>query len=208
MTVDPSFPVDNSGNLAYAKLGTGNSIWVPIVEKAFCYFRDPSNISYQAIAGGWSEEAFADFGSTDATALKNTQAANGQAVVATDQPVDSGRPDGDARHSANAQHARRSAYVFSCSGELDGTIELRNPWGCNPIDRTTCNWATTRTAATSISPAPGPQRHAGNLLGDSAGREPHADAKPDPGTHRRPLTQRPLRLRRLTQRQHPAGSDA
>ncbi|HZK80487.1 MAG TPA: C2 family cysteine protease, partial [Humisphaera sp.] len=134
VTVDPSFPVDGYGNLAYAKLGSGNSIWVPIVEKAFCYFRDPSNISYQAIAGGWSEEAFADFGSTDATALKNTQAANGQAVVTQiSQWIQEGR-----MVTLGTQQTPTTLvdlHMYSVvQVNSDGTIELRNPWGCNPID--------------------------------------------------------------------------
>ena len=49
--VDGYLPINGNG-LTYAGLGLTNSIWVPIMEKAYAYFREGLN-SYDSIYGGW-----------------------------------------------------------------------------------------------------------------------------------------------------------
>jgi len=52
LRLDADLPVNVSGSLAYAKTSSDGEIWVPIVEKAFTYFRYGQN-SYSSINGGW-----------------------------------------------------------------------------------------------------------------------------------------------------------
>jgi hypothetical protein len=56
---------DGSLALAYTGFGNGGAVWAPILEKAWTYFRKQSErkdgikaTSYQAIDGGWLDEAF------------------------------------------------------------------------------------------------------------------------------------------------------
>ena len=52
LRVDADLPVRGYNSLAYAKLGSDGELWVPIIEKAYTYFRRGEN-SYQSISGGW-----------------------------------------------------------------------------------------------------------------------------------------------------------
>jgi hypothetical protein len=51
VTVDADLWVNAAGKPLYAKLGTGGSLWVPIVEKAFAFWREQLG-SYGSIVGG------------------------------------------------------------------------------------------------------------------------------------------------------------
>jgi len=59
--VDDDLPVDDSGRLAYAKLGVSGSMWVAITEKAFAIYRRGGS-SFQDLDIGWSTEVFRAFG--------------------------------------------------------------------------------------------------------------------------------------------------
>lgn len=74
--VDGDLPVNttNSGGsaLAYASFGRAGSLWGSIMEKAWTYFRKSSDrtdgimaTSYQAIGGGWLDEAFNAMGASN-----------------------------------------------------------------------------------------------------------------------------------------------
>ena len=58
--VDNDLAVKNAGNtfLQYTATGVDNSMWVPIMEKAFTYVRVPGANSYASIEGGFSFDAF------------------------------------------------------------------------------------------------------------------------------------------------------
>ena len=61
--VDGNLPVNSSGQLEYAKLGQDGATWVPIMEKAFAYFRNAARgPSYSSIDFGWPSAAPWDLG--------------------------------------------------------------------------------------------------------------------------------------------------
>jgi len=88
---------DSNGGLTYARLGVDDSIWVPIVEKAWAFFRDQEG-SYASISGGNSglggaigmgaSKEVGEFGAFDAQAIINW-------VIA-------GRPAGAVANDVNA----------------------------------------------------------------------------------------------------------
>jgi hypothetical protein len=86
--VDDKLPVNVPGETftAYASVGVQDSIWVPIVEKAFAYYASPQGIpSYSnllAANGGAATEVYAAFGAT--TVGSDTLSGNGGFANATD----------------------------------------------------------------------------------------------------------------------------
>jgi hypothetical protein len=56
LRLDADLPAYGNG-LAYAKLGRDVELWVPIVEKAYAYFRYGQN-SYSSLSGGWMSTVY------------------------------------------------------------------------------------------------------------------------------------------------------
>ena len=59
--VDADLPVNPDSSLAYSQFGYQESIWVPIFEKAYAFYRLGDG-QYQSLAGGFSGEIFEDLG--------------------------------------------------------------------------------------------------------------------------------------------------
>ncbi len=137
--VDNQLAVGSAGSTApvFAALGTQNSMWVAVMEKAFCFFRDDEG-TYASISGGWPDEAFSALGVQDvdseggsiwgysATELANdlaAQLASSKAVVfCTEDEV----PDGSmlvGNHCYLVDRVNRDS-----SGNVS-SIVMRNPWG-------------------------------------------------------------------------------
>ena len=55
--VDADLPVTYWGSLAYAKGGADGELWVPLMEKAYAFFRYGQN-SYASISGGWMSTVY------------------------------------------------------------------------------------------------------------------------------------------------------
>lgn len=130
--VDADLPVTESGSLAYAGLGAEGSIWVPIVEKAYAFYRLGDG-QYQSLAGGFSGEIFEDLGiapvssfiglaGEDILAQFAAQLGAGQSVVmGTDySPGDSPVITG---------HAYVVAGVMNDEQGKPIAVRLYNPWG-------------------------------------------------------------------------------
>jgi hypothetical protein len=127
----------SANNLRYAKLGSQNSMWVAVVEKAFAHYRKGTN-SYASINGGYLHEANAAFRSTSigsksmrsfstATAMANdiaSKLAGGQALTIG---FTGSAPVGGARIVTG--HAYTVASVTRNSLGQVISITLRNPWG-------------------------------------------------------------------------------
>ena len=129
--VDATLPTSNGG-LVFAKLGQGNSLWVPLMEKAFAAFRFSAD-SYSNLSGGWMNEAYNDLGitNTDSFAWSSptamlqqiqTELNSGQAVTAGILTVPNGVPL-IGNHSYTVV-----AVTTDTNGNLVG-LEVRNPWG-------------------------------------------------------------------------------
>ncbi len=62
INVNSYLPVWPDGQLAYARLGNEDSLWVALLEKAYVQFASPATNRYASISGGWMTSAFAVLG--------------------------------------------------------------------------------------------------------------------------------------------------
>jgi hypothetical protein len=140
--VDGDLPTyQGTSSLYYANKGTGQSIWVPIIEKAFAFFRSGAN-SYNSLHGGGLSEPFNALGRTTSniwssnqnTALMNIKNAlgAGKAVTAL---TPSTAPTNGAPAVAWHVYSVESVQTVKINIPLVGQIEIptsitvRNPWG-------------------------------------------------------------------------------
>ncbi|HSV15102.1 MAG TPA: C2 family cysteine protease, partial [Tepidisphaeraceae bacterium] len=119
-----------------------NSIWVPIMEKAFAFWRSGSN-SYGSISGGSeTEEFYALGGSSVASIWGNSAAAtmnNINAALTGGKQVSVWTPNSDPtngcpcvkNHVYTADHVNYQSVYVPYIGVLTipVSITLRNPWG-------------------------------------------------------------------------------
>jgi Calpain family cysteine protease len=121
--------------VAYANLGTGNSLWAALLEKAFTYVRSgatPATPTYSTIDnGGWMSESFTALGLSNSDYFPSSASqlvselgrllSKGDAVtIAIDNPEDDAPLIGD--HAYTVDH-------MSTDSKGNVTIVLRNPWG-------------------------------------------------------------------------------
>ena len=131
--VSADLPTYSDGQLAYAGLGAGHSIWVAVLEKAFADFRTAAK-NYASLSGGWMAEVFSDLGiksqstyaTASATALGILMAkdlnAKDAATFATGDTIADGAP-------LIADHAYEiNAINLDASGK-PVSVQMRNPWG-------------------------------------------------------------------------------
>jgi Ca2+-binding RTX toxin-like protein len=134
--VDGDLPTNNSGNLVYAGLGTENSLWAAIMEKAWAFYRNYDG-DYLSIEYGSSGTVFGALGivgstltSVDATYKASNTAGDLWSYVVTElaagKAMVAGTPDGSPNLVGNHAYTIHSAYM-----DLSGTqwVCLRNPWG-------------------------------------------------------------------------------
>lgn len=129
LRVDADLPVSGA-SLAYADAGSGGEIWVPLLEKAFAYFRTGQN-SYASINGGWMADVMTmltntsnSYQSTSTSAdtffnYLQTQLNAGHAVTLGSKSV-----------TASPVVANHAYMVKSVQVTPTGkTITVYNPWG-------------------------------------------------------------------------------
>ena len=132
--VDGDLPT-SGGNLAYAGLGIGNSIWVAVMEKAWAFYRN-YDADYDSIANGSSAELFGALGAP-ATSLsvnstyKMTNTANDLwDYVATQlwngKAMTCGTPDTPPNLVGSHSYMIDNVTIDQNGNRF---ITLRNPWG-------------------------------------------------------------------------------
>jgi hypothetical protein len=128
---DPATSPYDRSRPAYAKLGADNSMWVAVMEKAFCYFRANKG-TYSSIESGLMDESFRTMGLKTTTTNKATDATtnlqNIKALLDAGQAVTTaiyGFPEGLNLVSYHAYTV--DAVITNDDGSL--SIRLRNPWG-------------------------------------------------------------------------------
>jgi hypothetical protein len=140
--VDNDLPVAPNGQLAYAKLGADNSMWVAIVEKAFAHYRTGAN-NYASLNNGWSIDVNRAFRSASAgrrqfTAYSSAaelandiayRSDSGQAVTVAVMSDRQGRLNAALGAPLIMNHQYTVASVQRNSVGAVVSITLRNPWG-------------------------------------------------------------------------------
>lgn len=129
--VDADLPTYSSGTLAYAGLGSQNSMWVAVMEKAYAFFRHNSG-TYASLSGGWMNEVYSAMGKTSLSSYASSN--SGWLINTIKEALDLKKSVTYAvKTAAGAPLVGGHAYSVQClvtdsTGKVTG-IKLRNPWG-------------------------------------------------------------------------------
>ncbi|HET6246099.1 MAG TPA: C2 family cysteine protease [Tepidisphaeraceae bacterium] len=132
---DEMLPASTDGSLYYAGLGTENSSWAALMEKAFAYVRT-SKASYPSLNVGWMDEAYQALG-VNKSVSTYTFASAAALMNVIKQALSAGQSVTCATNSAPPGTALIASHAYTVdSVALDSTgnvksVTLRNPWGCN-----------------------------------------------------------------------------
>lgn len=133
---------NGTSSLYYANYGASQSIWVPIMEKAFADFRSGSN-SYNSIHGGGVNEPFTDLAGAPASvwdsSSQNNTLMNIKNALTAGKAVDALTPNSNATngcpcvkwHVYSVESVQTTKFYLPIIGwiEIPTSITLRNPWG-------------------------------------------------------------------------------
>ncbi len=131
----PTYVVRGNRYLTYAGLGAEDTIWVPIIEKAFAFYRTGAG-TYDSLNSGWMREPFQAIGCTDLAYTEFTDVreamnfvaaglSSGKAVAAGINSAPSGSP----LVASHGYIVERVNYELDSLGNLEPvSIVLRNPW--------------------------------------------------------------------------------
>jgi hypothetical protein len=126
----PTSPYDRS-RPAYAKLGAENSMWVAIMEKAFCYFRQNKG-TYASIEAGLMDESYRSMGLATNTTFNgadaNSTLSQIKSLLDGSWAVTTAVYDFDPSLNLVGYHSYTvDAVVTNDDGTMN--LRLRNPWG-------------------------------------------------------------------------------
>ena len=128
--LDADLPVNSYGSLAYADQSSDGEIWVPLVEKAYAYFRRGQN-SYASLNGGWMGDVYREI-TGQSTAARWTGGDAGNLFTFMENSLLAGHTlsVGSYRDS-NGPIVGSHAYVVKSveSTEAGDFVTLYNPWG-------------------------------------------------------------------------------
>jgi len=133
--VDGDLPVTPRGALAYADFGRGGSLWVAIYEKAYAVFRNNAN-SYDALDGGWLDEANAALGALSHDRGDFTNPADlvnwARAQLDAGNPLTLGTYEPPGAPVLDHHAYSVDSVLTDATGAITG-VTLRNPWGVDGV---------------------------------------------------------------------------
>jgi hypothetical protein len=137
--VDGDLHTKSNGSPAYAKLGQEDSLWVPIVEKAWAFFRRNQGTYESTASGGGSGTAWYDALNLQSQAAETSIFANATAYltwirtrVAEGKAVILGGPANFANSAFEGVRRGQHIYMVNKVNTENGTpvsVELRDPYG-------------------------------------------------------------------------------
>ena len=130
LRVDADLPVFSGGTPAYAKLGADGELWVPLMEKAYAYYRYGEN-SYVSISGGWMATVNAQVANCQ-SAYRWTGGSAASLFEYITTSLEAGRPITlGSYYSASSPIVPGHAYaVISTETAQEGNlVTVYNPWG-------------------------------------------------------------------------------
>jgi hypothetical protein len=133
--VDGDLPTYSPTSPAYVKFGAEGSMWAPIIEKAFTYFRKGSG-TYSSISSGLMGEVFADFGVTYSSIGNNQSADAASFVQQIKNLVDAGKSVTAACYQTGGANMITSHAYTVVSVDDSGNVTVRNPWGMDGYSST------------------------------------------------------------------------
>ena len=136
--VNADLPVASYG-LVYADLGSQNSMWVAIMEKAYIFFRSGAG-TYQSIDSGWMDQAYAALGSASQSTYSASSAQNLLTLIGAQLSAGKSVTMAFATDADGADIITDHAYtVVSVGTDASGaptTLTVRNPWGVDDASDT------------------------------------------------------------------------
>ena len=130
LRVDGDLPVTSSGGLAYAELSDAGESWVPLVEKAYAYFRYGEN-SYASLHGGWMTDVYRHVAGSSATYRSTTTLGDGLYSFLYTQLASGHAITLGSRYTASTPVVPAHAYMVKEVHIADGQwhVTVYNPWG-------------------------------------------------------------------------------
>jgi Calpain family cysteine protease len=118
------------GRLYYAGYGAANTIWVPVIEKAFAYFRRGEN-TYASINGGSFGEVYDALGIQSST-FNPASYTDAQLFTALSSRLAAGKSVAFATTLTPLNLVQAHAYSLLSVANVNGVYKytVRNPWGC------------------------------------------------------------------------------
>lgn len=142
--VDADLPVNSSGSPVFAKFNNaGASMWVPIMEKAWAFFRNSTG-TYQGAASGRPFEAFKTLGLSYSTYdpyswFNDSASEFGDKVSSL---LSSGKAVTLCTDGGASALVKSHCYVVDHVNRVNGSISsitLRNPWGTDGVSADSVN---------------------------------------------------------------------
>ena len=130
LRVDGDMPVSSGTNLAYAKTGADGELWVPLMEKAYSFFRYGQN-SYGSINGGWMADVFIAVTGVSPTSRSTTGTPESLFGYLQTQLTAGHAPTLASNYSASGPVVGSHAYMIKSVQQTSGgmTVTVYNPWG-------------------------------------------------------------------------------
>lgn len=129
--VSNQVPTSGGSNYRYARPGAAGTVWVPIMEKAFAYFRSSAN-TYASISGGWMGEVYSAMGVNSSTIWMNTSVTEQSLFSMLSSDLAAGRAVTFGTISPAPNLVGGHAYsLVSAVRDANGIARytVRNPWG-------------------------------------------------------------------------------
>ncbi|MEI7658098.1 MAG: C2 family cysteine protease [Phycisphaerae bacterium] len=129
--VSNQVPTAGGSSYRYARPGAAGTVWVPIMEKAFAYFRSGAN-TYASISGGWMGEVYSAMGVNSSTIWMNTTVTEESLFTMLSSDMAAGRAVTFGTISSAPNLVGGHAYsLISAVRDANGVARytVRNPWG-------------------------------------------------------------------------------
>lgn len=129
--LDADLPVTSYGDLAYAGLGDNGTLWAPLMEKAFAYFRTGQN-SYDSLNGGWMSDVYLDVANATSASWSTTGKTPQTVYTTLSQSLAAGKNvTAGSRSSSIGPIIGGHAYTIMSVEYTDGQyyVTVYNPWG-------------------------------------------------------------------------------
>ncbi len=129
--VSNQIPTAGGSNFRYARPGAAGTVWVPIMEKAFAYFRSGAN-TYASINAGWMGEAYSALGVNSSTVWLNSSVTEQSLFTMLSGDMAAGRAVTFGTFSTSPNLVGGHAYsLVSAVRDAGGVARytVRNPWG-------------------------------------------------------------------------------
>ena len=130
LRLDASLPVTSGGSLVYARLSASGEMWVPLLEKAYAFFRTGAG-SYSSIESGWMGAVYTDVLNRGSTTVYSN-ATDQQIYSLITNNLSAGRAiTAGSYTSASGPIIGSHAYEIKAAYTSGGTmyVTVYNPWG-------------------------------------------------------------------------------